>query len=241
MYDTGDSVAVLMRAVNDGKEAMYNDTILDGSADTDNYADLTAFGGVHHTPPIPRNVSAAIRVLLDRLDRAERRHASDVSFYAMMICESLELPVAFMRKVVCGALLHDVGKVAIPVAERIHPGELTPYERLNMLTHPEIGEAMVSVHPTLAPYAGIVRHHHERYDGKGYPDGLAGGAFPVAPAIVAMAEAFTTMITDQPYRPARPWHDAVAEIRRGSGTQFHPTVAEGFLIALGEEPTTVLH
>ncbi len=211
-----------------------------GMYDTDHPADYDAglelLSRIAPAPPVPRDVSAAIRIVLDRLDRAERKHASDVSFYAMMICESLDLPAPFMRKVVCGALLHDVGKVAIPVEERLHPGELTAYERLNMLTHPEVGEAMVSVHPELAPFAEIVRHHHERYDGLGYPDALAGTTFMIGAAIVAIAEAFTTMITDQPYRVARTWHGAVAEIRAGSGTQFHPVVAEGFLLALGEQP-----
>lgn len=204
------------------------------------HAGFDALGGVHHSPPIPRNVSRAVRELLARLDAAERKHASDVSFYAMMICETLEIPPALMRQIVTAGMLHDIGKVAIPVAERIHPGDLTMYERLNMRTHPEIGEAMASVHPVLAPYAPLIRHHHERYDGGGYPDGLRGSALPFGAAVLAMAEAFATMITEQPYRPARTWPEAVIEIRRGSGTQFHPTAAEGFLIALGEMPATPL-
>jgi HD-GYP domain-containing protein (c-di-GMP phosphodiesterase class II) len=191
-------------------------------------------------PPIPRQVSAAIRLLLQRLDRAEQKHASDVALYARMIGEILDFSPVLMRRIACGALLHDIGKVAIPVADREHAGTLTAMERLNMLTHPEVGEAMVSVHPPLAPYADLVRHHHERYDGIGYPDGLAGSAIPVGAAVLAVAEAFATMITEQPYQAARTWHEAVAEIRRGSGTQFHPSIAEAFLIALGEESPDLL-
>ena len=195
-----------------------------------------AFGGVSHTPPLPRNVSKEVRTLLARLDAAERKHASDVSFYAMMICETLDVPPALMRQVVTAGMLHDIGKVAIPVTERIHPGNLTDYEHLNMRTHPEIGEAMASVHTVLEPYALLIRHHHERYDGAGYPDGLRGSALPFGAGVLAMAEAFATMITEQSYRPSRTWHDALAELRRGSGTQFHPTAVRGFLVALGELP-----
>ncbi len=197
-----------------------------------------AFGGVRHTPPLPRAVSKAVRELLARLDATERKHASDVSFYAMMICETLDVPAALMRQVVTAGMLHDIGKVAIPVTERIHPGDLTNYERLNMRTHPEIGEAMTSVHPVLEPYAPLIRHHHERYDGAGYPDGLKGSGLPFGAAVLAMAESFATMITEQPYRPARTWHGALAELRHGSGTQFHPTTVRGFLIALGEMPAS---
>jgi len=191
-------------------------------------------------PPIPRNVSAAIRLLLHRLDRAEQLHASDVSFYALMIGESLDFPADMTRQISCGALLHDVGKVAIPLDSRDHSGGLTALERLNMLTHPEVGEAMVGVHPQLAPFAELVRHHHERYDGRGYPDGLAGSQIPIGAAVLAVSEAFATMITEQPYQKARTWHEALAEIRAGSGTQFHPVVAEAFLISLGEVPARVL-
>jgi HD-GYP domain-containing protein (c-di-GMP phosphodiesterase class II) len=190
--------------------------------------------------PIPRQVSAAIRLLLQRLDRAEQRHASDVSLYARMIGEILDFSPVLMRQIACGALLHDIGKIAIPLEAREHAGTLTAMERLNMLTHPEVGEAMVSVHPPLAPFAELVRHHHERYDGKGYPDGLAGSAIPVGAAVLAVAEAFATMITEQPYQPARTWHEAVDEIRRGSGTQFHPAIADAFLIALGEQSPDAL-
>lgn len=191
---------------------------------------------VRRRPPIPRNVSAAIRKLLQRLDRTEQLHASDVSFYALMIGESLDLQPELIRQIACGALLHDIGKLAIPLDHRDHSGAMTAVERLNMLTHPEIGEAMVSVHPSLAPFADLVRHHHERFDGRGYPDGLIGGAIPIGAAVLAVSEAFATMITEQPYQHARTWHQALGEIRRGSGAQFHPVVADAFLIALGEEP-----
>ncbi|MDQ6832255.1 MAG: HD domain-containing protein [Chloroflexota bacterium] len=190
-------------------------------------------------PPIPRTVSAAIRELLRRLDRAEQLHASDVSFYALMIGESLDLSPELIRQIACGALLHDIGKIAIPLGHRDHSGAMTAVERLNMLTHPEIGEAMVSVHPSLAPFAGLVRHHHERFDGHGYPDGLVGGAIPIGAAVLAVSEAFATMIAEQPYQRARTWHQALDEIRLGSGAQFHPVVADAFLIALGEEPARI--
>lgn len=208
--------------------------------DTLDAAGFDAFGGVRHTPPIPRNVSKAVRALLGRLDAAERKHAADVSLYAMMICETLDIPADQMRLIVTAAMLHDIGKVAIPEAQRIHPGVLTAYERANMRTHPEIGEAMASVHPVLLPYAPFIRHHHERYDGDGYPDGLRGSAIPFGASVLAVAEAFATMITEQPYRPARSWHEATREVLRGSGSQFHPAAARGFLMHLGEIPAAAL-
>ena len=187
-------------------------------------------------PPIPRNVSAAIRQLLNRLDRAEQLHASDVSFYALMIGESLDLSADLIRLISCGALLHDVGKVAIPLDNRGHAGALTALERLNMLTHPEIGEAMVSVHPPLAPIAELVRHHHERFDGRGYPDGLSGSQIPIGAAVLAVSEAFATMIAEQPYQTGA---HLARGTRRNSPRQRHavsPAVAQAFLTGLGEAP-----
>jgi diguanylate cyclase (GGDEF)-like protein len=127
------------------------------------------------------------------------------------------------------ALLHDVGKVAIPDAILRKPGPLTPSEWAFMKRHTVVGERIISAAPSLARVAKFVRSTHERFDGDGYPDGLAGARIPLISRIVCVCDAYDAMVTKRAYRDARDSTAAVAELRRCSGSQFDPAVVEAFV------------
>jgi HD-GYP domain-containing protein (c-di-GMP phosphodiesterase class II) len=128
-----------------------------------------------------------------------------------------------------GFLLHDVGKVGIPESILCKPGPLTPEEYEVMKTHPLIGVQIVAPIAFLNGSIEIIRCHHERWDGRGYPDGLAGEDIPVGARIFSVCDTFDAMTSDRPYRRALPFDDAVMEIERNGGTQFDPQVVTSFV------------
>ena len=133
-----------------------------------------------------------------------------------------------VERVEIAARLHDVGKLAIPDAILNKPGPLDAGEWQIMRTHPEIGQRIVVAAPSLAHVAELVRFHHERYDGRGYPDRLAGQDIPLGAAVVAVCAAFVAMMRHRPYSDAITVVEALAELRRCSGSQFDPRVVEAF-------------
>jgi HD-GYP domain-containing protein (c-di-GMP phosphodiesterase class II) len=128
-----------------------------------------------------------------------------------------------------GSLLHDVGKIGIPEAILRKTGSLTEEEWTVMRRHPEIGERICRPLVLSRSFASIIRHHHERWDGGGYPDGLRGDGIPLGARIVTLADAFDAMTHDRPYRPAMPFERAIEEIRRMSGSQFDPGLTPLFI------------
>ena len=131
--------------------------------------------------------------------------------------------------------LHDVGKAALPDSVLAKPGPLDADEEALMRTHSEIGEQLVAGIAGLESTAPIVRHHHERYDGSGYPDGLAGDAIPVEARIIAAAEAYAAMTAGRVYERSRSQEDAVKELRFRAGTQFDPAVVDALCHVLARE------
>ncbi len=127
-----------------------------------------------------------------------------------------------------GGYLHDIGKIGIADAILLKPGRLTDEEMAEMRRHSEIGAAILEVHEAMADIAQIVRHHHERWDGMGYPDGLAGTAIPLGGRIIAVADAFSAMTSDRIYRPKMSMDRAWAELRAHCGTQFDPEIVAAF-------------
>ncbi len=125
--------------------------------------------------------------------------------------------------------LHDIGKVRIPDEILYKSSRLTDEEFAIMKQHPVIGEEILKGIPGLAHVLPVVRHHHERWDGKGYPDGISGENIPFAARIVALCDSFDAMVSDRPYRQGMPLDSAIAEIRKGAGTQFDPLMAETFI------------
>jgi ribonuclease P protein subunit RPR2 len=128
-----------------------------------------------------------------------------------------------------GFLLHDVGKLAVPDAILRKRGPLTEAERLVMRRHPEVGANLLRDLRFLGPALDVVRHHHERWDGGGYPDGLAGTRIPLWARIFAVVDTVDAMTSTRPYRPALPLDAALAVLRRESGRQFDPCCVDAFL------------
>jgi HD-GYP domain-containing protein (c-di-GMP phosphodiesterase class II) len=134
-----------------------------------------------------------------------------------------------LEQVVRAAELHDVGKVAVPDAILRKPGPLTDVEWGFMREHTVVGDRILSAAPALERVAKLVRASHERYDGRGYPDGLVGEAIPLGSRIVAVCDAFHAMTSDRPYRPAVDVEDALDELGRCASRQFDPGVVDAFV------------
>jgi ribonuclease P protein subunit RPR2 len=178
-----------------------------------------------------RSYTATVRALSNAVefrDAYTGKHAERVAAYGLEIARCLELPVADRSEIEFGFLLHDIGKVAIPDAILHKPDTLTDSERKLMAQHPVIGAEIVRGIEFLETAAEIVRHHHERWDGHGYPDGLAGEDIPLAARVFAVADVFDALTTERPYRQASTLAEARRMITAESGTQFDPTVVEAF-------------
>ena len=154
-------------------------------------------------------------------------HSQDVVLLSIAVAEELKLDARARRDTEFVALLHDVGKIRIPNEIINKPGPLTPEERAIVETHTLIGEEMLDkVGGVLGNVGHLVRSCHERYDGGGYPDGLAGDRIPLVARIVCCCDAYNAITTDRPYRAGRSAEEALAELRRCAGTHFDPVVVE---------------
>jgi putative nucleotidyltransferase with HDIG domain len=157
-----------------------------------------------------------------------RGHPQAVSWLAIQIARQAGLSRAEIEEIRLAGLVHDIGKLEVPLHVLNKPALLTAEEFEVMKSHAAWGAKMLEPFNVKA-IERIVRHHHERYDGKGYPDGLAGDRVPLGARIVGVAECFEDMVSDLPYKSARTFEDALAELRRCSGTQFDPQVVMVFL------------
>lgn len=170
-------------------------------------------------------------LVLEARDKCTHGHSSRMAEYALAIARELRFPPHRLEQLRRSCLLHDIGKIGIPDAIMDKPGPLSGHEHAVMATHPVLGATVVGpLEPLVDPK--WIAHHHERYDGTGYPSGLKGGEVPLGSRIAALADAFDAMTTARPYRPAKDWEEAIAEIRANAGTQFDPMVVEAFLRSL---------
>jgi diguanylate cyclase (GGDEF)-like protein len=160
-------------------------------------------------------------------------HAEQVARLAMLTAERMELPAEIVLRCRLGGWLHDVGKVAIPASVLDKPGPLDAGEWALMRTHPGVGEDIVRRVAALRDAAAAVRHHHERYDGGGYPDGLAAAAIPIEARIVAAADAYAAMTAERVYSATRSPEEAAAELRRSAGSHLDPAVVAALVDVLG--------
>ena len=171
---------------------------------------------------------------LEARDRATAAHSDDV----VTLCESLGTRLGLsdlqLDRLTAAAQLHDVGKLAMPTEILNKPGPLEDEEWQIIREHTVIGERMLRAVPEMGAVANMVRHSHERWDGSGYPDGLAGEEIPLASRIILCADAFHAIRSDRPYRPGRPADEALEEVRRHAGEQFDPRVVEA-LVALARD------
>ncbi len=168
-------------------------------------------------------------IAVDNKDRYTRRHSEEVTAYALQIAHELGLDDELCRSIHLCGLLHDLGKIGIPDRILRKPGRLTPEETRVMNQHPVIGALIVGSLPGRPEVIQGVRGHHERYDGTGYPDGLAGESIPLIARVLAVADVYSAMTTHRPYRKALPRAQALAQIERNRGTHFDPEIADVFL------------
>jgi len=173
----------------------------------------------------------ALITAVDNKDRYTRKHSEDVTEYALWMADELGLSEETMRTIRVGGLLHDVGKIGVPDDILRKPGRLTPEEYEIMKRHPRLGELIVGGIPGMESILDAVRSHHERWDGHGYPDELAADQIPFMGRLLAVADAFSAMTTDRPYRKGMDFATAITEIRSGMGTQFDPDMANAFIRA----------
>jgi HD-GYP domain-containing protein (c-di-GMP phosphodiesterase class II) len=156
-------------------------------------------------------------------------HAQRVTDYALLLADQLNLSETDRQHLRIGGPLHDIGKIGIDDIVLRKPGRLTDNEFEMMKSHTVLGDAVIQTLPGLEVVRPIVRNHHERWDGKGYPDRLAGENIPRLARLLAVADTFDAMTTDRPYRPGMPLEQALAQIQGGAGSQFDPTFAHAFL------------
>ncbi len=178
------------------------------------------------------NLHATLRALvrgLEAKDPYTKEHSLRVTRLAVAVAGHMSCDSDEIDSLRFAGHLHDIGKIGIRDQILLKPGRLTEEEYAIIKTHPVIGEEIVSNLGVLPRETACIRHHHERWDGKGYPDGLLKTEIPQLARILAVADTFDAITTNRPYRPCRPREEAVMEIRKNAGTQFDPHVVEAFL------------
>ena len=178
----------------------------------------------------------ALVTAVDNKDRYTRRHSEDVMQHSVQIAQALGLEAAALRSIETAALLHDVGKIGVPDAVLRKPGKLSDEEYEAVKLHAGLGAIFVSAVPGLEGTLDAVRHHHERWDGGGYPFGLRGDQTPLPARIMAVADAFSAMTTDRPYRRGMDAARALAILEEGAGTQWDPDCVRAFVSVSGPDP-----
>ena len=171
----------------------------------------------------------ALVTAVDNKDRYTRKHSEDVMDYSLQIARELGMDEKAQNVVAVAALLHDVGKIGVPDAILRKPGKLTDEEFAAIKQHPQMGAIIVQGVPGLEDTLDAVRHHHERWDGGGYPFGLRGEETPLMARLMAVADAFSAMTTDRPYREGMDKEKALSILTAGAGTQWDPRCVEAFL------------
>jgi HD-GYP domain-containing protein (c-di-GMP phosphodiesterase class II) len=166
---------------------------------------------------------------IEAKDPYTKLHSHRVTQWSVEIAKAMKLPQGDQDIIKSSGILHDIGKIGIPDSILMKPGKLTGEEYQIIKTHPMIGENIVKPLNFLPKEMAVIRHHHERWDGRGYPDGLKGKDTPLVARILAVADAYDAMTSERVYRKAKKEEVAFFEIQRCSGTQFDPAVVESFV------------
>ncbi len=166
---------------------------------------------------------------MEAKDPYTRQHSRRVTYFSVLTAQNMGLDMEQIESLRFAAYLHDIGKIGVKDHILLKDSRLTRDEFEYIKRHPVIGENIIKDMDLTATERAIIRHHHERFDGNGYPDGLAGADIPLLARIVAVADAFDAMTSDRPYRSAKERSEAEAELLRGSSSQFDPQVVEAFL------------
>jgi len=176
----------------------------------------------------------ALTAAIDAKSHFAARHSSRVTQLSIMLAKHLGLAEERLATLELAAQLHDIGKIGTPDTVLTKPDVLTDEEWVDVLKHPAMGSTFLSVMSELSEVASIVRHHHEHFDGTGYPDGLQGTAIPLLSRIIAVADAYEAMTSERPYRPAKTHEDAAQELMLHAGKQFDPELVDILLELLNE-------
>ncbi len=171
----------------------------------------------------------SLAAAVDARDRYTHSHSDSVAHFATTLARALGMGGVSLVHLQLGALLHDVGKIGIADQVLGKNGDLSPEDWQKMREHPVVGKAIVQHVKAYAAVVPLILHHHERWDGGGYPDGLAGEQIPLGARIITVVDAYHAMTSDRPYRRALSREEALRELRRHSGTQFDPDVVEAFM------------
>jgi putative two-component system response regulator len=189
---------------------------------------------VYNTLDSAEQVIFSLAAAVEAKDAYTEKHTQRVGESARHLGARLGLPEGALDSLYRGGIIHDIGKIGVPDAILLKPGPLDPDEEKRMRSHVLIGESIVRPLRTGANLLPIIRHHHERFDGGGYPDGLRAREIPRLARIVSVCDAFDALVTDRPYRSRLSLKDAVAILVDGAGQQWDPEVVELFL---SEMPT----
>jgi putative nucleotidyltransferase with HDIG domain len=191
------------------------------------YLSFRRYGQIHRET---RSTIEMVADLLDRRDPYTAEHSKRVMGYVEMIIDELDGLTFEEREVILAAApVHDIGKIGTTDFVLSKPGKLTDEEREIIKEHAAEGASILGILSMYHEASLVVRHHHERWDGAGYPSGLSGADIPIGSRVIAVADTFDAMTSDRVYRKALPSHVALAEIRRGAGTQFDPAIVDAFL------------
>jgi diguanylate cyclase (GGDEF)-like protein len=186
------------------------------------------------------NTIYALAATLEARDKYTYGHSRRVSRYAVSVAEALNLPPEQVAMINAAAILHDIGKVGIPDNVLNKTEKLLDEEWVLLKKHPELSATILGHVPSLSACLAAVRHHHEQWDGTGYPGGLQGEAIPIEARILSVTDAFEAMISERPYRKALSFKQAIAELEKCSGSQFDPSVVRAFIpIALSSAPDDI--
>jgi putative nucleotidyltransferase with HDIG domain len=182
----------------------------------------------------------SLATIVDMRDPFTLGHSKHVARYAEMIAREIGLPPERVELIRKAGLLHDIGKLGIPEVILFKPGSLTKEEYQVIKKHSTLGAEIVEACHALHPLIPAIRHHHERYDGLGYPEGLLGQAIPLEARIIGLADSLEAMASDRPYRKGLEPREIVEEITKNVGTQFDPNVAATFLRILRREGESLI-
>jgi diguanylate cyclase (GGDEF)-like protein len=192
---------------------------------------------------LPQSILETVTSLayaIDAKDQYTQGHSQKVSAYAALLAESMGMNVAEVEEIRLGAVLHDVGKVGIPERILNKSGPLNPEEWETMKTHVTYGGRLLEPLLPLARIRQMVLHHHEFFDGSGYPEGLSGKNIPLGARIVTIADSYDTITSDRSYKKGRTAEQALSELERCAGTQFDPELVEAFVRAMRQLPNPII-
>ena len=180
-------------------------------------------------------IVCGLNQLLDLRDLSTGLHSTRLAEWAVRVAVELGLDAVHQRNVEVACLLHDLGKIGIPDAVLRKERALTDDEREQMRRHPEFGWAILRLFPGFELAGLFALHHHEHFDGSGYPGGLEGDDIPLGARIVAVVDAFDAMVSDRCYRKGLPLDEAIARLEAGAGTQFDPRIVARFVVLARRE------